>query len=182
MTLVLLDRDGVINIDSDSYVCSVEDWQPIPGSIEAIVRLKRAGFKVAVCTNQSGIARRMFTKDDLFLIHAKMQNALRASNVTLDAIYYCPHGPQDNCKCRKPMPGMLLEAMKDLGHEKTKTWFVGDSFRDIQAASRAGCPSILVQTGNGTTTEPKLKKGAVTKVCDDLAHASRWLLSKSGTG
>ena len=176
MTLVLLDRDGVINFDSENYIRSPEEWKPIPGSIKAIARLKRAGFKVVVCTNQSGIARGYYTACALSQIHSKMHTLLSAYSVKLDKVYYCPHAPGDGCDCRKPAPGMLLKALSDFPSPKAKTWFIGDSTRDMQAAIAANCQPILVRTGNGAMNEEPVRALGINEIHDNLESATDWLL------
>ncbi len=179
MTLVLLDRDGVINFDSDNYICSPAQFDPIPGSIEAIARLVTAGFQVAVCSNQSGLARGLFTESVLSEIHAKMDYLLRQHSVALSAIYYCPHLPTDNCECRKPAPGMLLRALTDFSSPADKTWFIGDSVRDMQAALVAGCKPILVRTGNGTAHEEAVKRLGVNNIHNNLNDAVFTLMGQA---
>lgn len=148
----LLDRDGVINVESAKFVRSAEQWQPIPGSIDAMVRLKQAGHQLVVITNQSGLARGLFSEDDLAAMHAKLSALLRAQGVTLDGIYYCPHHPDAACKCRKPQPGMLQQAAVDLSFSPQQAVMIGDSGRDIEAGRRFGCATALVLTGNGSKT------------------------------
>ena len=152
MKLVILDRDGVINVDSDDYIKTPEEFQPIPGSLEAITRLNQAGYRVVVATNQSGVARGYLTLDGLNRIHAKLARALTAVGGHLDAIVYCPHGPDEGCACRKPKPGMYLEIASRLGVTLTDVPAVGDALRDVQAAEAAGARPILVRTGKGERT------------------------------
>lgn len=156
--LVILDRDGVINFDSKDYIKSTDEWQPIPGSLEAIATLNSKGFKVAVATNQSGLGRGYFDKNTLNLIHKKMLNAIHEKNGNICKVEYCPHHPDDNCSCRKPKPGMILTILSDLNITDTsQVIFIGDSLRDVQAACLANCKPILVRTGNGQKTEMKIK-------------------------
>jgi len=176
--LILLDRDGVINFDSPDYIKSAAEWHPIPGSLEAIAALRSHGFMVGVCTNQAGIARGRLSLADLEAIHARMDLALRALHTRLDGLRYCPHGPDDGCRCRKPQPGMLLEMMRERACTAQHTIFVGDSMRDIEAANAAGCRSILVRTGNGRQTEAAAsERGMLVEVFDDLAAFARTILS-----
>jgi D-glycero-D-manno-heptose 1,7-bisphosphate phosphatase len=147
--LVILDRDGVINEDSDEYIKSPDEWRAIPGSLAAIAKLNKAGIKVVIATNQSGVARGLFTIATLHKIHQKMQNELAKINGHIDDIFYCPHHPDDNCACRKPQPKMLLDILQKYGHPAL---FVGDSFKDIEAARKVGCDVILVKTGKGNKT------------------------------
>ncbi|MDF2690159.1 MAG: D,D-heptose 1,7-bisphosphate phosphatase [Gammaproteobacteria bacterium] len=147
--LVIIDRDGVINFDSDEYIKSVEEWQPIPGSLEAMARLHQAGYLLAVATNQSGIARGLFNVAELKAMHQKMQSLLQQLGGKIDALVYCPHGPDDHCDCRKPKPGLLLQISQQLGVNLENAYFVGDSFKDIQAARAVNAKPILVKTGKG---------------------------------
>ena len=155
MKLILLDRDGVINQDSEHYIKSPEEWQALPGSLEAIAKLNNAGYKVSVVTNQSGVGRGMYSLATLDEIHQKMHDELSQVNGHLDKIFYCPHAPDDNCECRKPKPGLLTQALEHFGIAPEHTIFIGDSIRDIQAADAAHCHSALVLTGNGKKTADK---------------------------
>ncbi len=166
--LVILDRDGVINHDSPYYIKNPQEWQPIVGSLQAIVALKKAGHLVTVATNQSGVGRGLFTLKTLNAIHAKMNESLRQLNVSLDGIYYCPHLPDENCECRKPKPGMLLQIKQDFPEEFANSILVGDSLRDIEAAHAAGCRAALVRTGKGLQTEADQRLSKNVVVCDDL--------------
>jgi D-glycero-D-manno-heptose 1,7-bisphosphate phosphatase len=166
--LIALDRDGVINEDSSSYIKSPSEWQAIPGSLEAIAKLKSYGFKVAVATNQSGVARGYFTQETLDSIHEKMTTQLAAAGGSIDAIFVCPHGPQDNCDCRKPKPGLLLQAARQFNVDPKEILFIGDSMRDILAAEACGAKAILVKTGKGEETQ---KAGTDVPVYADLAEA-----------
>ena len=170
MKLVILDRDGVINVESSAYIKSPEEWRALPGSLEAIGRLHRAGFTVVVATNQSGLARGLFAKDDLQAIHAKMLRAVEAAGGRIQEIFICPHGPDDDCPCRKPRPGLLLQIAQQYDEELADVPVVGDSARDLEAARRAGARPMLVRTGNGEKT---LARGAAgnAEVYSDLAAA-----------
>lgn len=141
---MLIDRDGVINRDSDQYIRSVEEWVPLPGSLEAIADLTRAGFTVIVITNQSGIGRSLFDVATLERIHAAMCRAAETAGGRIAAVYYCPHLPDDGCDCRKPRPGMLLEAARDFGVSLAGVPFVGDKASDVDAARAAGAEPVLV--------------------------------------
>lgn len=143
--LLILDRDGVINQDSPQYIKSPAEWHAIPGSLEAIADLNRAGIKVVVASNQSGVGRGYFTAETLALIHKKMVTELAKLGGHLDGIYYCPHHPATNCNCRKPKPGLLLNILHDFKIEPKDTLVVGDSLRDIEAAQASGCDSVLVK-------------------------------------
>ncbi len=151
--VVMLDRDGVINFDSPEYIKGPDEWIPIPGSIEAIAMLTRAGYRVYVATNQAGIGRGKLTEGTLSMIHDKMEGAIRTAGGALAGIVYCPHHPDDGCDCRKPKPGMLLEIGRAAGiKEWDRLAFVGDSLTDVLAARSAGCQPVLVLTGNGAVT------------------------------
>ncbi len=152
MKLVILDRDGVINEDSPNFIKSPEEWHAIPGSLEAIALLNRANILVAIASNQSGIARGLFTEITLDAIYQKMAHELMAHQGYIDRMFYCPHGPNDHCECRKPKPGLLLQAMQYFNITPEDTCFVGDSQRDIDAAIAAQCQPILVRSGNGSDT------------------------------
>jgi D-glycero-D-manno-heptose 1,7-bisphosphate phosphatase len=149
---ILLDRDGVINHDSDHFIKSPEEWQPIEGSLDAIALLNSHGYKIAVITNQSGLARGLFDKAMLEKIHAKMQQMVEEKGGKIDAIYVCPHGPSDRCNCRKPKPGMLETFANEHNADLKDIAFIGDSLRDMQAAQAVGAKPILVKTGKGQKT------------------------------
>lgn len=175
LKLIILDRDGVVNYDSPHYIKSASEWAPIPGSIHAIARLSNHGFKIALATNQSGLARGYFEENELHKMHAKMQNLLQPYNAKIDMINYCHHLPDDNCSCRKPGAGMLIKAMHHFNIEKESTLMIGDSLKDIQAAHNAGCFAALVKTGNGNETINHITPE--TQVFTDLAGVADYLLS-----
>ena len=152
MKLIILDRDGVINHDSDAYIKSPEEWHPIDGSLDAIARLNRAGYKVVVATNQSGIGRGYFDIETLNKIHKKMQSSLKEFGGRIDAIFFCPHKPDDNCDCRKPKPGLLNSIGNRLSANLNDIPVVGDSARDLEAAKTVLASPVLVKTGKGTMT------------------------------
>lgn len=155
--IILLDRDGVINLDSDNYVKSVDEWQPIPGSIKSIAALSKAGFKIFVVTNQSGIARGYYNEDTLKAMHDKMIALVEKEGGVISGIEYCPHGPDDHCQCRKPKSGMIESIERQLG-VNFKTYpaiMVGDSLRDLEAGQARGCTPVLVLTGKGRATQSK---------------------------
>lgn len=150
--IIILDRDGVINEDSDDYIRSPESWHPIPGSLEAMELLTLRGFRIFVLTNQSGIARGYFDEQVLAEIHAKMRSSLAERGGMIEAILHCPHGPEDFCRCRKPSPG-LFEQLRDTYHlDLSHVPAVGDSFRDLEAARSVGAAPMLVRTGKGERT------------------------------
>lgn len=158
--LVVLDRDGVINEDSAEYIKSPAEWHAISGSLEAIAKLNNAGHTVVVATNQSGVARGYFTTQTLEAIHQKMQNELIKVGGHIDAIFICPHGPSDNCECRKPKPGLFRQIGKQYNADFKDALAVGDSLRDIQAAQAVSCKAVLVKTGKGVSElakNPELK-------------------------
>ncbi|OZY87581.1 D-glycero-beta-D-manno-heptose-1,7-bisphosphate 7-phosphatase [Cellvibrio mixtus] len=156
MKLIILDRDGVINHDRDDYVKSADECVPIEGSIEAIVRLNKAGFTVVVATNQAGLAKGKFELDDLEAMHEKITGLVEEQGGELGGIFYCPHHPDDNCKCRKPKPGMLDAIEAEFNTSVESSYFVGDSLRDLQAGLLKGCKPILVKTGKGEKTLAQL--------------------------
>ncbi|MGL6159786.1 D-glycero-beta-D-manno-heptose 1,7-bisphosphate 7-phosphatase [Microbulbifer sp.] len=181
MTLIVLDRDGVINQDSADYIKTVDEWIPLPGSIEAIASLSRAGHQIVVATNQSGLARGYFDLDDLEAMHARMRALVEDAGGEIAAIFYCPHGPDDNCRCRKPKSGLLDAIEAEFDTSLHDCWLVGDSLRDLQAGLEKGCKPVLVRTGKGEQTLQKLiaepePRLADTAVFDDLAEFARFLL------
>jgi D-glycero-D-manno-heptose 1,7-bisphosphate phosphatase len=169
MKLVILDRDGTINHDSDQHIKSPAEWQPITGSLEAIARLTQAGWHVVVATNQSGIGRGLFDMATLNAIHDTMHRAVHQAGGRIDAIFFCPHAGDANCDCRKPRPGMLLEIAKRMNVELDGVPMVGDSLRDLQAAAAAGARPVLVLTGKGRKTRDAGGLPAGTVVVPDLA-------------
>jgi D-glycero-D-manno-heptose 1,7-bisphosphate phosphatase len=169
MKLVILDRDGTINHDSDQYIKSPAEWKPIKGSLEAIARLTQAGHRVVVATNQSGLARGLFDMATLNAIHAQMQRAVHEAGGRIDAIFFCPHAADSHCECRKPRPGMLLEIAKRMNAELGDVPMVGDSLRDLDAAAAAGARPVLVLTGKGSRTRDAGGLPEGTEICADLA-------------
>lgn len=174
--LIVLDRDGVINEDSDAYVKTLDEWIPIPGSLEAIARLCEAGWTVAVATNQSGLARGLFDTIALGDMHFKMQRLVMEQGGRIDLIVHCPHGPNDGCDCRKPLPGLFQQIAEHFHLENLKgVPVVGDSHRDLHAGMRLGGVPYLVRTGKGMKTlEGTLPAG--TQVFDNLAAVTDHLL------
>lgn len=171
MKLVILDRDGVINFDSPQFIKNPHEWNPIPGSLEAIALLNQSGFRVALATNQSGIERGLFDMATLNAIHDKMHRALAQFGGRIDALFYCPHAAEANCSCRKPKPGMLEEIARRFAMDLKDVPNVGDSLRDLQAGEALGTQNILVRTGKGTKTLAEDNLPENTWVCDDLADA-----------
>ena len=176
MELVILDRDGVINQDSPRHIRSPEEWIPIPGSLDAIARLNRAGFRVVVATNQSGLARKLFDIETLNRIHETMQRQLAEVGGHVDAIFICPCHPKDNCDCFKPNPGMLLDISERLRTPLDNVPFIGDKLIDIEAARAAGARPFLVKTGKGKKTLESKQKLDDVEVFDDLAQAADALI------
>jgi len=169
LQLIILDRDGVINQDSDAYIKSPDEWVPIPGSLESIARLNSAGYTVVVATNQSGVGRGLFDLATLQRIHEKMTHELVRVGGKIDAIFFCPHTPDDHCDCRKPKPGLLQKIEKKYACNLTGVPAVGDSLRDIEAAQAVGAKPVLVRTGKGAAVAKSGKLPAGIAVHDDLA-------------
>lgn len=174
--LVILDRDGVINKDSDQFIKTPDEWRPIPGSLEAIARMNHAGFRVVIATNQSGVGRGLFEMATLNAIHEKMHRALAQAGGHIDAVFFCPHTADSQCECRKPRTGMLKEIGVRFGVDLAGVPAIGDSLRDLLAAEAAGAQPILVLTGKGEKT---LRDGGFPKntvIFPDLAFAASALL------
>jgi D-glycero-D-manno-heptose 1,7-bisphosphate phosphatase len=169
MKLVILDRDGTINHDSDQYIKSPAEWRPIEGSLEAIARLTQAGFRIVVATNQSGIARGLLDTGTLIAIHDTLQRAAALAGGRIDAFFFCPHAADSACKCRKPEPGMLLEVARRFNVSLENTYMVGDALRDVQAAAAAGARPVLVLSGRGRRTRDEGALPPGTAVYEDLA-------------
>lgn len=177
--LVLLDRDGVINVDSADYILTPDQWQPIAGSLTAIARLTAAGIPVVVVTNQSAIGRNRLSRDTLAAIHSRLKAAVAAEGGVIDAIFFCPHAPEAGCDCRKPRSGLIEEALAQLDVPARDAVLIGDSARDLEAAANAGVTAWLVRTGNGARTAAAGIPSDVA-VFDDLADAIQTLLSTPG--
>ncbi|MBT8086474.1 MAG: D-glycero-beta-D-manno-heptose 1,7-bisphosphate 7-phosphatase [Gammaproteobacteria bacterium] len=179
--LVVLDRDGVINEDSASFVKSADEWRPLHGSIAAIAALHRAGFTVAVASNQSGLARGLFDRKALSTMHRKFRRLVDAAGGRVDRIVVCPHGPDDDCNCRKPRAGLLKKLARYYDTTLASVPVVGDSERDLAAARAVGARPILVRTGNGRRTEAALAAASTSvEVFDDLAAAAAALIAEDG--
>ncbi len=186
MSLIILDRDGVINEDSDAYIKSLEEWVPVPGSIEALAQLSAAGHTLAVATNQSGLSRGYFDLDTLEAIHGRLRELVAGQGGHIAGIFYCSHLPDEGCDCRKPATGLLRSIERELGETLVGAPFIGDSLKDLQAARAAGCTPILVRTGKGQRTEQELSSTGVplerptdVAIFDDLASATNALLSSA---
>ena len=179
MRLIILDRDGVLNYDSDDYIKTPAEWVPIPGSLEAVARLNQAGYRVVIVTNQSALARKLMDIEALTRIHEKMHQQLAAVGGAIDAVFFCPHGPDDGCACRKPRPGLFHELAERLHIELADVPAIGDSLRDAQAAKAAGARPLLVRTGKGERSlRQAVAELAGVPVYDDLAAATDALLQR----
>lgn len=178
---VFIDRDGTINVEKE-YLFLIDQFEFIPGAVEGIRHLNDAGYLVVVVTNQSGVARGYYTEEDVLLLHRHIDAQLVLLGARVDAWYYCPHHPSGRgsyslpCCCRKPLPGMLLEAARRLEIDLSQSYMIGDKLADVEAGRAAGCQSILVRTGYGAREEDALPSG--TLVCDDLFEAARLLLNQ----
>lgn len=183
--LIILDRDGVINQDSDNFIKSVDEFIPLPGSLQAIAQLCKAGYKVIVATNQSGLYRQLFTLDTLQAMHNKLQHLLAPLGGRIERFYYCPHGPDEQCDCRKPLPGMIHHIVRDYlnsEQELSGVYVVGDSLRDLDAGLAAGTKTALVKTGKGlrslkTIADKNLTRYQTVPVYNDLADFTRHYLN-----
>ena len=177
MKLIILDRDGVINFDSDQFIKHPDEWKPIPGSLEAIARLTREGWRVVVATNQSGLARGLFEMATLNAIHAKMHKAAMVAGGRIEAVFYCSHSAEMECMCRKPKAGMYHEISTRYGSDLKEVPVIGDSLRDVLSAVAIGATPVLVKTGKGVKT---LMAGGLppnTPVFENLSEAVNHLLT-----
>ncbi|NWG39084.1 MAG: D-glycero-beta-D-manno-heptose 1,7-bisphosphate 7-phosphatase [Hydrogenophilaceae bacterium] len=179
MKLVILDRDGVINFDSDKFIKSPEEWKPIPGSLEAIARLNKNGYRVVVASNQSGIGRGLFDMATLNAIHAKMHKALSQFGGHIDAVFYCPHAADSQCDCRKPRPGMLKQIAERFHTDLKGVPAIGDSLRDLEAAAAVGALPVLVETGKGKKTMTAGGLPPATEVFPNLLAAADALIERT---
>lgn len=175
--LVILDRDGVVNHDSSAFIKRVDEWIPIPGSLEAIASLKAAGWVVAVATNQSGLARGLLDADMLDAIHQKMHKALAHHHAAIDLVVFCPHGPDDGCDCRKPKSGLYRQISAHFGFSLRNVPVIGDSTRDLDAAVAVGAQPILVKTGKGQRAIAAGQLPSGTLIYDDLQTSVTALLA-----
>lgn len=176
--LVILDRDGVINADRPDFVRRLDQFEPLPGSIEAMAELARTGWRVAIATNQSGLGRGYFDVATLQAIHGRLRDAVAAHEGKVHSIQFCPHRPDEGCNCRKPAPGLHLAIGRELGMDLEGVPCVGDSARDLEAARAVGARPILVLTGNGRRTLAELGEAACPEVYDDLAAAAAALMAE----
>ncbi|MBC6413942.1 MAG: D-glycero-beta-D-manno-heptose 1,7-bisphosphate 7-phosphatase [Chromatiales bacterium] len=179
MKLILLDRDGVINHDSPDYVKTPDEWLPIEGSIEAIAQLYKAGWRIFVVSNQSVIGRQLATVEALAKIHEKMQKLLISNGGQIDGLFFCPHHPDDDCRCRKPKTGLFEDLAKRMNISLKKVPYVGDTMNDLKAAKKIGAQAILVRSGQGATTEANSKLPKSVLVFDNLADVANHLRKQS---
>lgn len=179
MKLIILDRDGVINFDSDKFIKSPDEWKPIPGSLEAVARLNQNGYRVVIASNQSGVGRGLFDMATLNAIHAKMHKALAQFGGRIDAVFYCPHAADSQCECRKPRTGLFKQIAERFHADLTGIPAIGDSLRDLQAAVEVGCQPMLVETGKGkkTVNAGDLPEG--TLIFSNLSEAVDFLLGQT---
>lgn len=186
MKLVILDRDGTINWDSDDFVKTADEWLPMPGALEAIARLNHAGWHVAVAASQPGLGRGLFDMASLNLIHAKMHKLLAAQGGRIDAVFFCPHAPDEGCHCRKPEPGLFEQIGERYGIELKGVLTAGDSLRDVQAGVAAGCEAHLLLTGQGAQFRDLIARGEplpapfpeATMVHEDLAAFASFVIAR----
>ncbi len=179
--VIFLDRDGVINRDSPGYIKSWEEFEFLPGSLDALALLGRAGYRPIVISNQSGINRGLIRPGVLGEMHQRMCAAVEAAGGRIADIFFCPHCPDENCACRKPRPGLILQAQALHAIDLAASIMIGDSAKDIQCGRNAGCGvAILVRTGNGPAAEAELAAAGCRPdlVADDLLHAARLILSR----
>ena len=179
MSYIILDRDGVINYDSDQYIKTPDEWLPIPRSLEAVAALNRAGFRVLIATNQSGVARGYYDLEMLDQIHEKMMRELAAVSGYVEEIFFCPHHPDDGCACRKPKPGMLHAIQNKYGLSLSDLYFVGDSLADMGAAEAGNCKPLLVMTGNGKKTLAQNTALVTVPQFADLHEAVEYVLAEA---
>ena len=177
MKLIILDRDGVINHDSDHYIKSPAEWKPLPGSVEAIARLHQNGYRVVVVTNQAGIGRGLFDMATLNAINDKMMELVFMQGGRIDALFFCPHTAEEKCNCRKPKTGMFEEIARRFETDLAGVPCIGDALRDLQAGAAMGCQPILVLTGKGKKTQAEGGMPKKTLVFADLAEAARHLIA-----
>ncbi len=153
MKLVIVDRDGTICVERDGYIQTVEEWEPLPGALDAIARLNHAGFHVVIAANMPGLGRGLFDAAALNAIHARMNKQLAAVGGRVEAVFFCPHAPDEGCSCRKPLPGLFEQIGERYNVDLRQVHAVGDSVRDVQAAAAAGCVPHLVLTGKGSPAQ-----------------------------
>lgn len=191
MKLLILDRDGTLNRSRDDYVASADEWEALPGALEAVARLNQGGWRVVIATNQSGIGRGLFDMASLNAIHTKMHRALAAAGGRVEAVFFCPHAPEDGCHCRKPEPGLFEQIGERFGVPLAEVPVAGNALRHIQAGATAGCPPHLLMTGKSehlrgqtglsldadlSTLLPNVPPG--TRLHEDLPAFADWLLAQ----
>jgi D-glycero-D-manno-heptose 1,7-bisphosphate phosphatase len=184
MKLCILDRDGTINEDSLEYIKSPEEWQPMPGALEAIARLNHAGWHVVVASNQSGLGRGLFDVATLNAMHAKMHTMLAAVGGRIDAVFYCPHAPDEKCRCRKPESGLFEQIGERYGVDLKNVPAVGDTPRDVVAAVAVGCEAHMVLTGKGAAWRGRSLPDSFpphTQVHADLAAFADFVIAREST-
>ncbi len=184
LRLVILGRDGILNVYREDHVKAPEEWEPIPGALEAVARLNHAGWHVVVATNQSGIGRGMIDMASVNAVHQHMMQRLAEAGGRLDAVFFCPHTPEDDCDCRKPLPGLMKQIAQRYGIELRTVPMVGDTLRDLQAAHAAGCEPHLVRTGRAAALNDKqvveiVQQVPMTEVHDDLGEFVDFLLERA---
>jgi D-glycero-D-manno-heptose 1,7-bisphosphate phosphatase len=180
LKVVFLDRDGVINRDSPDYIKSWSEFKFLPGSLRALEKLTRKGFGLIVITNQSAVNRGMMSLKDLDLIHARMRTTVAAGGGKISDVFFCPHTPDEGCRCRKPEPGLIHQACRRYAIDLKNAWMVGDSAKDIECARNAGCGrTILVRTGNGAEAQTILARKNISPdyVAEDLDAAADWIIA-----
>lgn len=185
MKLVILDRDGTINVQRDDFIKAPEEWEALPGALEAIARLNHAGWRVVVASNQSGLGRGLFDVVALNAMHAKMHKQLGAVGGRIDAVFYCPHSPEESCVCRKPLPGLFEQIGERYGMDLRQVPAVGDNLRDVLAGVAAGCPPHLVLTGKGAQHRGQMLPPEYppdTVVHEDLAAFAEFILAQEARG
>ncbi len=178
MKLVLLDRDGVLNADRADYVKSASEFRMLPGAAEAVAKLSKNGFRVAVVSNQAGVGKGLITEEALWQISSLVELAVESAGGAIERFYYCKHTPDDNCDCRKPRPGLILQACKDMEVKPSECYFVGDAERDVLAARNAGCKSVMVLTGFAKEQDVERFEQKPDYVAKDLREAAEWIIGQ----
>jgi len=171
LKLVVIDRDGTLNREPEDYLRGPDDWEPLPGALEAVARLNEAGWRVVIASNQSGLGRGLFDVATLNAVHARMHKAVAQAGGRIEAVFFCPHAPEDECDCRKPAPGLFLQIAERYGIAPVQLVAVGDSVRDARAGVAAGCDTHLVRTGQSVGGRPADLPPGVSTHADLLAFA-----------
>jgi D-glycero-D-manno-heptose 1,7-bisphosphate phosphatase len=177
--LLVIDRDGVLNAESPHFIKHPDEWIPLPGSMRALGVASHAGFRIFIVSNQSGLARGLFSIDDLHRIHHKLRTEAALHGGVIDAFFFCPHGPEDDCTCRKPLPGLLQAVLQRSGLAAASAIMIGDRESDVQAAQAAGIPMMLVRTGHGAATAERWGAAPPCPVVNDLAAAISLLCAEA---